>query len=175
MNLRKKAAFKRPLLMTALAALAGLGVAVFAIRSSADEILPIAKLSARTHIHGLAVDRRDPSYLLIATHHGLFRAGPDGQATRISEIQDFMGFNPHPGDPNRLYASGHPAQGGNLGFIGSDDAGKTWTQISSGVDDPVDFHQLAVSGADPRTIYGVYQGSRSAAMPGRPNDAESGT
>ncbi|WP_230534653.1 WD40/YVTN/BNR-like repeat-containing protein, partial [Microvirga roseola] len=104
------------------------------------------------------VDRQDPSKLLIATHHGLFRAGADGKAERISEVQDFMGFNPHPSDPKTLYASGHPAQGGNLGFIASTDQGKTWTQVSPGVNGPVDFHQMTVSPADPNTIYGSYKG-----------------
>jgi photosystem II stability/assembly factor-like uncharacterized protein len=137
----------------ALAVLMGL-----ALRSEATETLAVSELPRHTHIHGLAVDRQDPSRLLIATHHGLFRAGPDGKAERISEVQDFMGFNPHPSDPNTLYASGHPRQGGNLGFIASNDRGKTWTQLSPGVNGPVDFHQMTVSPADPSTIYGAYGG-----------------
>ncbi|TIT16878.1 MAG: hypothetical protein E5W85_00930 [Mesorhizobium sp.] len=44
----------------------------------------------------------------MATHHGLFRTGPDGQAELISPVQDFMGFTPDPSDPRSLYASGHP-------------------------------------------------------------------
>src|SRR5215212_8071314 len=104
-----------------------------ALPSQATETLTVGELPRHTHIHGLAVDRQDPSKLLIATHHGLFRAGSDGKAERISEVQDFMGFNPHPSDPNTLYASGHPSSGGNLGFIASADQGKTWRQISPGV------------------------------------------
>jgi photosystem II stability/assembly factor-like uncharacterized protein len=130
----------------------------YVVRSQATETIAVSELPRQTHIHGLAVDRQDPSRLLIATHHGLFRAGPDGKAERISEVQDYMGFNPHPRDPNMLYASGHPAKGGNLGFIASTDQGKTWTQISPGVRGPVDFHQLTVSPADPSTIYGAYGG-----------------
>ncbi|TIX81139.1 MAG: hypothetical protein E5V21_11130 [Mesorhizobium sp.] len=57
----------------------------------------------------------------MATHHGLFRTGPDGQAELISPVQDFMGFTPDPSDPRSLYASGHPAGGGNLRFIASTD------------------------------------------------------
>jgi len=102
------------------------------------------------------VDRNDPSHLLIATHHGLYRAGPDGNAELISVVQDFMGFVPHPGDPNTLYASGHPAAGGNLGLIASSDGGKTWIEVSPGLNGPVDFHQMTVSLADPRVIYGLY-------------------
>ncbi len=124
--------------------------------SEAAEVVTMGELQRQTHIHGLAVDGKDPSKLLIATHHGLFRAGPDGKSERISEVQDFMGFNPHPREPNTLYASGHPARGGNLGFISSTDQGRTWRQISPGVNGPVDFHQMTVSPADPKTIYGSY-------------------
>jgi photosystem II stability/assembly factor-like uncharacterized protein len=127
-------------------------------RLEAADILSLAELQKQTHIHGIAVDRLAPSRLLIATHHGLFQTRPDGKAERISEVQDFMGFNPHPSDPNTLYASGHPRNGGNLGFIASSDQGRTWKQISPGVDGPVDFHQMSVSPADPGTIYGAYQG-----------------
>ena len=130
----------------------------FTLRSEAAESITVAELPRHTHIHGLAVDGKDPSKLLIATHHGLFRAGLDGKAERISEVQDFMGFNPHPSDPTTLYASGHPAKGGNLGFIASTDQGKTWKQVSPGVNGPVDFHQMTVSPADPKTIYGSYGG-----------------
>jgi len=146
--------------MFALAGIAALALATigYAVRSEAAETEKVSELSSHTHIHGLAVDRQDPSKLLIATHHGLFRAGPDGNAELISEVQDFMGFNPYPNDPKTLYASGHPRQGGNLGFIASTDQGKTWTQVSLGVKGPVDFHQMTVSPADPNTIYGSYGG-----------------
>ncbi len=130
----------------------------FALRSEATETLSVRELPRHTHIHGIAVDRQDPSHLFIATHHGVFRAGPDVKAQRISEVKDFMGFSPHPTDANTLYASGHPPEGGNLGFIASTDAGKTWKQISPGVNGPVDFHQMTVSPADPNTIYGSYKG-----------------
>jgi photosystem II stability/assembly factor-like uncharacterized protein len=126
--------------------------------AEAAETMAVSELPRHTHVHGLAVDRQDPSKLLIATHHGLFRAGPDGKAERISEVQDFMGFKPHPSDPTKLFASGHPLRGGNLGFIASSDQGRTWSQISPGANGPVDFHQMAVSPADPNTIYGAYGG-----------------
>ena len=128
----------------------------FAALMSPAAAEPVSGLKAHTHIHGLAIDRNDPAYLLIATHHGLYRAGPDGNAELVSVVQDFMGFNPHPNDPNTLYASGHPVGGGNLGFIASSDGGKTWTEISLGANGPVDFHQMTVSPADPDTVYGAY-------------------
>ena len=120
--------------------------------------IALTELGQNTHIHGLAVDGRDSSRILIATHHGLFRAGPDGKAVLVSPVQDFMGFNAHPSDPDTLYASGHPATGGNLGLIASTDQGRTWQQISPGANGPVDFHQMTVSPADPNTIFGVYGG-----------------
>lgn len=109
------------------------------LRTEATEAMRLSDLREHTHVHGLAVDRNDPSRLLVATHHGLFSASPEGEALRISIVQDFMGFNPHPSDPDVLYASGHPVGGGNLGFIASTDAGATWTQISPGAEGPVDF------------------------------------
>ncbi|MFC3724677.1 F510_1955 family glycosylhydrolase [Neoaquamicrobium sediminum] len=122
------------------------------------ESVPVSELREQTHIHGLAVDRQDPQSLLIATHHGLFRSGPDGKAERVSVVQDFMGFTPHPSDPGTLYASGHPADGGNLGFIASTDGGATWEQVSPGEGGPVDFHQMTVSPADPMVVYGAFGG-----------------
>lgn len=138
--------------------LLGLAVVVTAgdFMPARAQSVPVSELQTETHIHGLAVDRQDSDYLLVATHHGLFRAGPDGKAELISVVQDFMGFNPHPSDRDILYASGHPADGGNLGFIASTDRGRTWEQISPGVDGPVDFHQMTVSPAEPQTIYGAY-------------------
>lgn len=117
----------------------------------------LAALAKQTHFHGIAVDARDTSRLYLATHHGLFVVGPDGKATPLSQSRDdFMGFTAHPSDPLVLYASGHPASGGNLGFIVSTDGGRTWTKLASGVGGPVDFHQMDVSKADPKIIYGVY-------------------
>jgi photosystem II stability/assembly factor-like uncharacterized protein len=134
------------------------------------EAVSVSQLKQHTHIHGLAVDRENSGKLLIATHHGLFRAGSDGKAELISPVQDFMGFTPDPSDPRSLYASGHPSAGGNLGFIASADNGVTWNQVSPGADGPVDFHQMTVSSADPQVLYGAYgalQVSRDAGRHGR--------
>ena len=143
-------------MVSRIAVLATLTSAFAFVAQSEAAGVSASELNKSTHIHGLAVDRNDSSRLLIATHHGLFRAGPDGSAERISEIQDFMGFNAHPSDRETLYASGHPAGGGNLGFIASTDQGATWRQISPGANGPVDFHQMSVSPANPKTIFGVY-------------------
>lgn len=143
--------------MIAANLIAGLAIAAVAAGPAAGtEALSVSQLKEHTHIHGLAVDRQDPEKLLIATHHGLFRSGSDGKAELISPVQDFMGFSPNPSDPKTLYASGHPAGGGNLGFIASTDNGVTWDQISPGANGPVDFHQMTVSLADPQVLYGAY-------------------
>jgi photosystem II stability/assembly factor-like uncharacterized protein len=137
-----------------------LAVAVISLVTPADagDAVALSDLEKQTHYHGLAVDPADPSRLYLATHHGFYLVGPDGMATKLSPVQDFMGFTPHPTDPSVLYASGHPSNGGNLGFLMSADGGASWTQISPGFDGPVDFHQMDVSPADPLVIYGVYGG-----------------
>jgi photosystem II stability/assembly factor-like uncharacterized protein len=115
------------------------------------------KLSELSHIHGIAVDPTDVSRLYLATHHGLFLTSPDGMATRVSDdANDYMGFTPHPSDSTLLYASGHPAAGGNTGVILSKDGGQTWQELSPGVQGPVDFHAMTISRADPNVIYGLY-------------------
>jgi photosystem II stability/assembly factor-like uncharacterized protein len=122
------------------------------------ERVQLSALDQQTHYHGLAVDPADPSRLYLATHHGFYLVYPDGTAERVSAVQDFMGFTPHPTDPSILYASGHPSSGGNLGFLLSADGGANWTQVSAGFNGPVDFHQMDVSPADPQVIYGSYGG-----------------
>ena len=118
----------------------------------------IIELGENTHFHGIAVDASDSSRIYLATHHGLFVVSLDGSANRISNNRnDYMGFTPHPSNETVLYASGHPSGGGNMGFIRSEDGGRTWKQLSQGVNGPVDFHQLDVSKADPTTIYGVFR------------------
>lgn len=141
-----------------LAVLALSLAAIVAGLAARAESVPISELKEQTHIHGLAVDPQDPEYVLIATHHGLFRSGPEGEAERLSAVQDFMGFTPHPADSGTLYASGHPAGGGNLGFIASTDGGANWEQVSPGEGGPVDFHQMTVSAADPAVVYGAFGG-----------------
>lgn len=132
-------------------------VGYLASRSFSAGETTVATLTGDTHFHGIAVDPRDPDRLYLATHHGLYAVGPAGTAQRVSETDDdFMGFTPHPTDPEVLYASGHPAGGGNLGFIVSRDGGTSWSKLADGVDGPVDFHQMDVSKADPTVVYGVF-------------------
>jgi len=142
--------------MASAAGLIALGVPV---PPAAAETVSLAELRERTHFHGLAVDPAGGERLLLATHHGFFAVSLDGRATRLSaDRNDYMGFTPHPSPMGGLFASGHPEGGGNLGFIVSQDGGKSWRQLSPGVRGPVDFHQMDVSKADPRVVYGAYKG-----------------
>lgn len=129
-------------------------LAILSATSASAETL--AELGRKTHYHGIAFARSGSAALMIATHHGLYAVDKDGTVTRVSPVQDFMGFSPDPANELGFYASGHPATGGNSGFLRSIDGGASWKQLSPGVDGPVDFHQMDVSGADPKVIYGSF-------------------
>jgi photosystem II stability/assembly factor-like uncharacterized protein len=145
---------------------AGLG-AIYANFSGSTETT-VAALAKETHFHGIAVDPADPARVYLGTHHGLYLIGTDGKARRISETRDdFMGFTAHPTGGSVLFASGHPSSGGNLGFIASRDGGRSWQKISQGINGPVDFHQMDVSKADPKVIYGVYGNLQRSSDEGR--------
>jgi len=118
----------------------------------------LQELAKHTHFHGIAIVHGGTAELLLASHHGLFAVDAAGTATRLSAIQDFMGFSPSPANPLTFFASGHPASGGNAGFLQSIDGGATWGRVSDGLDGPVDFHQMDVSPANPKTVYGNYGG-----------------
>lgn len=158
--------------MPTLARLTG---AFYLILAGTAGAMPLSDLASATHYHGLAFARDGSGELLLATHHGIFAVDDKGEARQLSPVQDFMGFSPDPADPMTFYASGHPADGGNSGFLASKDGGQTWTQISEGVDGPVDFHAMDVSPADPATIYGLFgalqvsrDGGKTWAIAGEP-------
>jgi len=123
--------------------------------SNADFMQPAKSIS---HLHGLGVDAVNDR-LLLATHHGLF-ALADGALFQLGDNRDdFMGFSLHPYDPAIIYASGHPARGGNLGVIKSDDGGRRFTQLFTGLEgETVDFHSMTISAADPEVLYGSFAG-----------------
>lgn len=139
-----------------IATVGAIGLAAIGIvwwQANAANSVPLSDVS---HIHGIAVDAENPQALLLATHYGVFRA-EEGTAERISEnTNDYMGFSPHPTDPDTFFASGHPSGGGNLGVIKSEDGGRNWEQIAQGANGPVDFHGMDVSAADPSVMYGLY-------------------
>lgn len=134
-------------------------VAVFAlpIAAQAQEKLPLAELLSSTHIHGIAAGPSGPESATLATHHGIFTIDLQAQTALLqgSSRDDFMGFSQVPGAPDKAYASGHPATGGNLGVIRTEDGGATWKLVADGVGGPVDFHNMEVSRADAAVIYGI--------------------
>lgn len=110
-----------------------------------------------SHIHGLGVDAS--GILHVATHFGLIKAGADGGWVYASaDKNDHMGFSLHAGD-GVLYRSGHSASRPSLGVESSAD-GARWTHLSDVADPPVDFHAMAVSFADSKTLWGWDSGGR---------------
>lgn len=136
-------------------------IAVLELRQpAAAEEMPATQLAARTHFHGLIVDPKHPSRLLLATHHGLYAVSQEGLASKLSETSDdFMGLSVHPAKATVLFASGHPERGGNAGLVISHNGGRTWSRLADGAElyGRADFHMLDVSKADPNVMYGVYR------------------
>lgn len=115
-------------------------------------LTPAENWQQDNHVHALAVHPDNPEILYVATHHGLVQRSPEGGWYWLgSDRSDYMGFVAHPSDPSRLYSSGHPPAGGNLGFRVTDDRGEEWQVLSM---PGVDFHALAIAPGDPDRIYG---------------------
>jgi hypothetical protein len=104
------------------------------------------------HVHGLGINPADGA-LFVATHTGLFRAGPGERRSRrvADRYQDTMGFTVT--GPDRFLGSGHPDGREDLppflGLIQSTDAGRSWKPVS--LLGKRDFHVLEAAG---RRIYG---------------------
>jgi hypothetical protein len=110
-----------------------------------------------SHIHGLGVDSAGSPYA--ATHFGLIKATADGSWVYASaDKNDHMGYSFHPGDAI-MYRSGHSSSRPSLGVESSSD-GARWTHLSDVADPPVDFHAMAVSLADSKTLWGWDSGGR---------------
>ncbi len=121
---------------------------------------PVASISYEfhNHIHGLGYDNQNRR-LFVATHYGPF-IWKEGQIFQLGENRgDFMGFSLHPSNPNIIYTSGHPKSGGNMGVMKSEDGGATFKKIFGGLGgEPVDFHSMTISPANPKILYGWFQG-----------------
>lgn len=118
-------------------------------------------------VHGLSVDVADSSKVWLASHTGLHLLKDDEDLYVVGDKRDdYMGFSPHPTDPNTFFTSGHPSGGGNIGFQKSTDAGRTWQKVSNGANGPVDFHAMAVSQVDPNIVYGIYRGASQRSVDG---------
>ncbi len=117
----------------------------------------LEKVDSYEDLHGLAV--KPDGNLFITTHDGLFLLKDDTDLYRIGEEKgDLMGFVMNPRNPDQVYASGHPASGGNIGVVASQDGGVTWRRIFKNIGKGlVDFHAMAISLVEPRVIYGWYE------------------
>lgn len=134
---------------------------------SPGEQTQLKPVAAITHGHGLAVDVADSNKLYIATHHGLLVLLNDKDLYQVGKKKDdYMGFSPHPTDFKVFFTSGHPSNGGNLGFQKSEDGGFSWKKIAEGVKGPVDFHAMTLSPANPNLVYGWYRGLQRSANGG---------
>ncbi|MBF2088737.1 MAG: hypothetical protein IGR90_07485 [Synechococcales cyanobacterium K32_A2020_035] len=118
---------------------------------------PAENWQANNHIHGLTVSPDNPQIIYIASHNGLLKRSATGQWFWVKEQYDYMGFVAHPTDANRFYASGHPPEGGNLGFQVSQNQGVDWQEVSM---PGVDFHAMAIAPSNPDTMYGLATSGR---------------
>lgn len=119
----------------------------------------LTPVSSFSHSHGVVVDITDPQKVYIATHEGLLLLLQDKDLYQIGKRRDdLMGFSPHPSQINTFFSSGHPENGGNIGFQKTTDGGLTWERISDGLGGPVDFHALTISQVNPDIVYGFYKG-----------------
>ena len=142
----------------------GVGVAM-STRAGTPQIPNSTLSNSRTvswiHVHGLGIDPSDSSILYIATHGDFYKSVNGGAPVKVDKQRaDYMAFNAPQTAGVPLYSSGHPATGGNTGLIKSTDGGQTWEVVATVLDPPVDFHSMAVSKSDPKTIIGYDSGGR---------------
>lgn len=126
---------------------------------TANSAEPEISLSRITHIHGVAFDEDDASHVYIGSGHEFFRVAQDGSLERfVPDRPDFKGFAIHPSQPTKFVASGHPQGGGNLEFIASDDAGRTWSGLTEATLKPAKVHFMAMSALNPNVVYCTHHG-----------------
>ncbi len=107
-------------------------------------------------INDLSTNPQDPASLWIATHYGLLRANPNGEATLVQELKaGLMSLAVHPENDKIMLTSGHATGGKGLGVMKSTDGGESWAKISVEAGDPAAFYFMDISRADPNVVYGV--------------------
>ena len=113
------------------------------------------------HIHGLGIDPTDRTILYIATHGDFYHSHDGSPPFKVDIVRaDYMAFNAPPNAGVPLYASGHPATGGNTCLIKSTDGGQSLEGVAKVLEPSVDFHSMTVSNSDPDTIIGFDSGGR---------------
>jgi hypothetical protein len=110
-------------------------------------------------IHGVGLFNTEGSNndgsVYLATHNGLYNKKQNSSWVKVgNDKSDLMGFVINPTKEGVMYSSGHPVNGGNLGFRMSTDSGKTWQTISKVTDNPIDFHAMSISPVNNNILYG---------------------
>ncbi len=145
-----------------------IAVVIGIVASFATNLSPESDVSTQNpktifwrHIHGLGIDPVDRNILYIATHGDFYQSVSGNPPVKVDERRaDYMAFNAPYSQGTPLYASGHPATGGNTGLIKSTDGGKTWQQVATILEPPVDFHAMSVSKSDSNVIIGYDSAGR---------------
>ena len=138
----------------------GIGVSASLFQGSQEPDLNPRTVFWR-HIHGLGIDPVDRNILYIATHGDFYQSINGNPPVKVDKQRaDYMAFNAPYSQGIPLYASGHPATGGNTGLIKSTDGGKTWQQVATILEPPVDFHAMSVSKSDSDVIIGYDSAGR---------------
>jgi hypothetical protein len=111
-------------------------------------------------IHGVGLfnaegSDNDKNSIYLATHNGLYNKKDNSSWVKVgNDKSDLMGFVINPTKEGVMYSSGHPVNGGNLGFRMSTDSGETWQTISKVTDNPIDFHAMSISPVNNNILYG---------------------
>lgn len=131
-----------------------LAVAISVAASArAKDPIPVETL---WHIQAIEVAAGAPWQLYLATHQGIFLAGEDGFAERLSANgDDFRSLARRPGAGNVFYGGVSTPAGTNRGLMVSKDGAKTWSILSRVADPSVTFATLSISPADPDVLYGA--------------------
>ncbi len=151
-------------------------------------------LKASEHIGRIAIDSRDSDVVYVAAQGPLWSAGgdrglyktTDGGKTwqQVLKIGDYTGVNEvhlDPRDPDVLYASAYQRHrqvwtlidgGPESGIHKSTDGGATWKKLESGLPkEEMGRIGLAISPADPDTVYAIVEAANKAGGFFRSTDA----
>lgn len=165
-NESKSESTKTRLFIIVIAAAVAIGVGVAAVLANfavqnTDDMQSNPRTVFWRHIHGLGIEPVDRNVLYIATHGDFYHSVDGGPPIKVDEQRaDYMAFNAPYSQGVPLYASGHPSTGGNTGLIKSTDSGRTWEQVATILDPPVDFHAMGVSKSNPEIIIGFDSANR---------------
>ncbi len=108
------------------------------------------------HVHGMAVDPRDPRVLYVATHGGLVRVTDGKRWVYVGDDRsDLMGFTMPADGSGAIFVSGHPdLQSGRrnpMGVLVSRDGGRTWKPVA--LEGAADMHAMTFSRPE-NVLYG---------------------